>query len=205
MTRCLMLDVDGVVVNGRPGDGASWASDIAGDLGVDPARLQAVFFAPHWNDIVTGRKALEAVLDACLPDLAPGLSAQAFMDYWFSRDAALDEALLADCATLRAKGIRVWLATNQEHLRARYLMETLGLRDHVEGMIYSAQIGTRKPERTFFDAAARLSGTAAQEILLVDDTPANVEAARKAGWRAAHWMPGARLTDLLEEREAGRP
>ena len=198
MARCLMLDVDGVVVNGRPGDGASWAADIERDLGVAPARLQEAFFAPFWGDIVLGRAELLEVLEACLPELSPSLSARQFIDYWFERDSGLDAAVLADCDALRARGHSIFLATNQEHLRARYLMERLALRDHVDGMVYSAEVGARKPEPAFFHAAAERCGTAPRDILLVDDTAANVEAARAAGWRAAQWTAGDRLASLVE-------
>ncbi|MEG6508193.1 HAD-IA family hydrolase [Methyloligella sp. 2.7D] len=200
MQRCLMLDVDGVVVNGRPEDGKSWATDIERDLGIAPDRLREIFFEPHWPDIVIGRTPLLEALEACLPALSASVTAQDFIAYWFAKDSALDDAVLADCAELRARGMRIFLATNQEHLRARHLMEQLGLRDHVDGMIYSAAVAARKPSRAFFDAAAAHSGAAPENIVLIDDTKANVDAARETGWQAAHWSPGASLLALLETR-----
>ncbi len=204
MKRCLMLDVDGVVVNGRQEDGRSWATDIERDLGVAPDRLQAVFFAPHWADIVTGRKDLLDVLEACLPALSPTVTAQAFIDYWFERDSCVDEAILAECDELRRRGLRIFLATNQEHMRARHLMDRLALGKHVDGMVYSAQIAAQKPQQAFFDAAAMSSGSAPEDIVLVDDTKANVEAALEAGWQALHWSKGSSLLDLLENSQIGQ-
>ena len=198
MTRCLMLDVDGVVVNGRPEDGRSWASDIERDLGVSPERLQTVFFAPHWAEIVTGRKPLRETLEVCMPALSRSLNAQDFIDYWFERDSAVDAAVLADCDALRARGLRIFLATNQEPLRAAYLMERLDLGARVDGMISSADLGAAKPQRAFFEAALQRSGSAPQQTILVDDTVANVEAAIEAGWSARHWTRGGSLMALLE-------
>jgi len=195
-----MLDVDGVVVDGRPEDGRSWATDIERDLGIAPERLHALFFAKHWTDIVTGRKDLVEVLEACLPTLSPSLTTQAFLDYWFEKDSRVEESVLADCDALRQGGTRILLATNQEHLRARHLMDRLALGRHVDGMIYSAQIAARKPERAFFEAAARLSGSPPEDILLVDDTQANVAAALDAGWDAVLWSKAASLLDLVEGR-----
>jgi putative hydrolase of the HAD superfamily len=200
MTRCLMLDVDGGVVKGRPEDGRSWAADIERDLGIDPERLYAVFFAPYWDDIVTGRRPLLGVLEGCLPDLSPSLGVQAFVDYWFERDSAVDEAVLAACDVLRGRGVRVFLATNQEHLRARHLMGLLGLGDRVDGMIYSAAIAARKPQRGFFEAAVARAGASPAETLLVDDTGANVDAALEAGWQAIQWSSGSNLVDLFDGR-----
>ena len=196
MKRCLMLDVDGVVVNGRPEDGQPWSTDLERDLGVNPGRLQAIFFGPHWTDIVTGKMHLFDVLEACLPELSRSLSAQAFIDYWFEKDSGVDEAVLAACDKLRGRGMRIFLATNQEHMRANYLMDRLGLREHVDGIVYSAQIAARKPQRAFFDAAAKRSGSTPENLLLVDDTRANVEAALEVGWRAVHWSDGSNLMNL---------
>ena len=36
----LMVDIDGVVVNGRPGDGAHWKTGLARDLGISVADLR---------------------------------------------------------------------------------------------------------------------------------------------------------------------
>ncbi|MEO4041315.1 HAD-IA family hydrolase [Hoeflea sp. CAU 1731] len=193
-----MLDVDGVIVNGRPEDGLSWAIDIKNDLGVDPVGLQKAFFEPHWPDIVIGRKNLLDVLSACLPALAPSISPQEFIDYWFEKDSKLDVSMLADCDALRANGATILLASNQEHLRAKYLMDRLGLGKHVDGIIYSAQIGARKPDRAFFNAAVKRCSRSLQDMVLVDDTIANVEAARAAGWHAAHWESGSSLSRLVE-------
>ena len=184
MQRCLMLDVDGVVVTGRPEDGKSWATDIERDLGIAPEKLHDVFF----------------VLAACLPVLAPALTVHEFTDYWFEKDSRLDEGVLAECDELREHGMRIFLATNQEHMRAAYLMDALALRDHVDGMIYSAQLKARKPQRAFFDAAARHSGSRPEDLILVDDTETNIIAARDAGWQAMLWSKGARLMSLLEIR-----
>lgn len=203
MSVCVMLDVDGVVVTGHPHDGRSWAADIEQDLGITPQDLQQHFFIPHWKAIVVGEKRLDTVLEDCLPRLAPDLTPQDFMAYWFARDARLEEDVLADCDLLRARGVKVFLATNQEHFRARHLMEMLGLSSRVDGIVYSAQVGAKKPQRAFFDAALSLAGSMPETTFLVDDTRANVDAARAAGWAACHWTGGQRLLELLETARAG--
>lgn len=200
MQRCLMLDVDGVVVTGRPEDGRSWATDIERDLGISNEKLHTHFFAPHWTEIVTGGKNLTDVLSACLPALAPAITVLEFMDYWFEKDSRLDKEVLAECDELRKHGTCIFLATNQEPMRAAYLMESLALRDHVDGIIYSAQVKARKPQRAFFDAAEKRSGARPEDIILVDDTEANITAANEAGWQAMLWSKGASLMSLLEIR-----
>lgn len=186
----LMVDVDGVLVNGRPRDGKHLFADLEADLGVSLDKLQAEFFAPHWEAIVTGRAALLDRLTPVLARLAPGLPPQRFLDYWFDNDSRLDPSILAAMRDYRSAGRRVFLATNQEHLRAKYLMEALGLAAEVDGIFYSAALGERKPGAAFFRLAAEGAGAKPTDIAFVDDSATNVEAARKAGWAAVQWTGG---------------
>ncbi len=197
MSKCLMLDVDGVLINGRDGYGQSWSASLKDDLGIAPERLQECFFQPHWPDVVTGRKGLIDALDLCLRHLSDTVTAECLLQYWFRNDACIDETILTDCRILRNNGMLVFLATNQEHLRARYIMENLGIRDHVDGMVYSAGLGARKPDAAFFEAAVAACGFPASDITLIDDTAANVEAALAAGWDARRWTGEKTLRELL--------
>ncbi|MGE4371433.1 MAG: HAD-IA family hydrolase [Xanthobacter sp.] len=95
-------------------------------------------------------------------------------------------------------GLRIFLATNQEPLRAHYIMEDLGPGAHVDGMLHSATLGARKPDAAFFEAAGAASGFSADDIILVDDTAANVEAARASEWTARQWTGDTTLSALLE-------
>lgn len=120
------------------------------------------------------------------------MSPSAFVSYWLEKDSRVVAAWLPELARLRTRGVRVHLATNQEHVRAAYLMDTLGLAAHVDGMLYSARLGARKPDVAFFAKAEAASGVPASELLLVDDSPDNVEAARRAGWHAIRWRRDSR-------------
>lgn len=190
-----MVDVDGVLIT-SPG-GRLWSHDLEADLGLDPKVLQARFFAPHWEDVILGRADLHDRLGPVLAEAAPHLTSQALCDYWFQKDAVVDEALLDDLAALRAEGVAVHLATVQEHHRARYLWDTLGFRRRFEAMHYAADLGRRKPEAAFFRAIETRTGLTPAELLLLDDKAENVEGARACGWRAALWDGSARLAEVL--------
>lgn len=197
MIRALMLDVDGVLVRGRPEDGLNWATDLERDLGVNAADLQREFFARHWDEIIVGRADLPERLAASLTRIAPHVACDRLIAYWFENDSRLAPAILDDIAASRSDGLKVWLATNQEHMRAAYLMNVLGLAKRVDGMFYSAALGCRKPEGRFFRAIEAATGFAPEELLLVDDTPANVDAANEAKWHAVPWTRGLSLSAIL--------
>ncbi len=184
--RALMVNVDGVVV--RPADGRRWDADIDADLGVRAEDLQRGFFQVHFVDVVHGRAPLRARLSLALAEIAPHLSAEQLVAYWFAKDAELDWALLDDLADLRrATGLRMDLATVQEHERAAYLWTTLDLSARFDAIHYAADLGCAKPDPAFFAAVVERTGFAPVELLLIDDSPRNVDGARAAGWRAALW------------------
>lgn len=152
----LMVDVDGVLLNGRPRDGAHLFSDLEAELGINLERLQAEFFEPHWEAVVTGRANMMDRLRPVLARLAPELPAERFVEYWFENDSRIESGVLDGLRALRETSAspRIYLATNQEHMRARYLMDTLDLAAHVDGIVYSAALGHRKPGAAFFRLAA---------------------------------------------------
>lgn len=199
MIRAVLVDVDGVLVTGRPADGLHWSHDLERDLGIPPDLLQKHFFAPYWPDVITGRAGLRETLAPVLAKIAPSASCETLLEYWFGRDARLNEALVQEITMLRRSGLFVALASNQEHLRARYLSERLGLGAQVDHFYYSAAIGARKPDVAFYRHIESHLGEPPEALLLIDDTVENVQTALQAGWRAAHWAAPRRLGDIVAE------
>lgn len=196
-----MLDVDGVLIDGRPSDGQFWTHTLQEDLGIDPAELVQEFFLKDWLSIVTGERDLLPSLSEALGRFASHVTAEEFVSYWFKMDSRIVDQVLSDCEAARQRGMRIYLATNQEHLRAQYLMNTLGLQSTVDGIIYSAQVGAKKPAADFYRYATKVAGVSPDEIVFVDDTLGNVEAARRSGWQGAHWGEGSSLSDILQHHD----
>lgn len=66
-------------------------------------------------------------------------------------------------------------------------------------LLFSCQLRAVKPSPEIFRAALEVTGRRAPEVLLIDDAPANVAAARAAGLVACHYRdPG----DLRRELAA---
>ncbi len=195
--KVLMVDVDGVVVVQPEPEG--WAANLERDLGVSKAKVQEAFFAPHFDEIVTGRAALRDRLAPVLAQIAPGVTCDDFIAYWFGNDAHLDLGLLDQIDALRAKGLRAELATVQEHERAAYLWTTIGLKDHFDAIHYAAELGASKPSPAFFHAIEARSGYGGRDIFFIDDKVANIDAARALGWHGAVWDGSRTVIDLMAE------
>lgn len=85
-------------------------------------------------------------------------------------------------------------ALHIEHIRSRYAFPAL-----VKGAILSHELKLRKPQIEIFEAALKLSGTAPEESVFIDDLEENCAGARKAGLHAIRYR-GAR--DLKKRLEA---
>jgi putative hydrolase of the HAD superfamily len=192
--KALMVDVDGVLITPRLG---GWAADLQADLGVSKDDLAERFFAVHWEEIVLGNAGLHERLGPVLARIAPGVSSHQLAAYWFAKDAVLDYQLLDDLSLVRARGVQLHLASVQEHERAAYLWDRLDFRSQFDAMHYAADLGAKKSDLEFYAAVEARTGFSGAELLLIDDTLANVEVARAAGWGGVHWTGGQRLSDVL--------
>ncbi|MEM7731633.1 MAG: HAD-IA family hydrolase [Pseudomonadota bacterium] len=192
-----MLDVDGVLVDGRPIDGKRWNSNLEEDLGVAPQVLVDVFFSKQWKEVVAGKRDLMEALSESLTAASLSVKAEELVSYWFSMDSRIVESVFDDCKAAKKQGVSVFLATNQEHKRATYLMESMDLRSVVDGIVYSAKAGHQKPHPEFYSYASRFVGFQPNQLLLVDDIAANIKGAHEAGWEAVLWDGSESLADIL--------
>lgn len=192
MSRALIFDVDGVLLHGYHANPAlvrAWDATLLADTGIDPERFRTEFvFDIFFKKIVIGQMSLVDALERRLPSLGYRGSPMTFIKYWLERDSVVNTELLDAIRQLKANAdIRLYIATNQEHLRASWLFNHLGLSDLFEDIFYSARIGARKPDAAFFKFVDAKLGPQAQPPLFFDDTPANITAAQSAGWEAAQF------------------
>ena len=184
----LVLDIDGVVSLAQPGSPHPWYATLKEDWGLDhDSELAPEFFLkPEFMEVLRGRLDLYVALQEYFETKGLADRVEAFVSYWFEKDAEIDRGVLAQAdAWRRRTGGRVYAATNQEHHRIAYLRDQMGLGAHFDEIVYSAALGVCKPERVFYtNAQARMGVTVAQSILFVDDKTSNVDGARMAGWRA---------------------
>ncbi len=193
--KAIMVDVDGVLLV-HP-DAGGWAAHLERDIGVSASTLHEAFFEQHWDDVIHGRATLRERLVPVLKKIAPHVSYEALIDYWFSNDAHVNDALLAELASLRTGGTQIHLATVQEHERAHYIWNELGFRSAFDAMHYAAELGCAKPEADFYRAIEVRTGFQPHELFFIDDRIANVEAALSCGWAAALWTGKQTLASLL--------
>ena len=194
--KVLMIDVDGVIVVHPHPHG--WSVNLERELGLARETLQAAFFERHFNDVLLGRAGLRERLGPVLQQIAPHLTCDQLIEYWFAHDSNLNLDLLQQLGRAKRRGLKLHLATVQEHERAEFLWRKLALGEQFDTIHYAADIGWAKPAPQFFAEVERRSGFAPSEIFFIDDRIENIEAARNRGWCAAVWTGKNTLDDLLE-------
>lgn len=66
--------------------------------------LQSGLFETHWADIIVGRASLYDHLPALLRKIAPAVSCDDFLRYWFEKDSLLNRHLLSQIDEIRLSG-----------------------------------------------------------------------------------------------------
>jgi putative hydrolase of the HAD superfamily len=203
----IFFDVDGVLINGWHANSAlrrPWDVTIEADLGVSRESFQELFFgtaAPHstspMSDCVVGRRDLADALAEVLPKIGYQGRIEDFMRYWFEKDSNVNADMFRLVEHIRAaSGAKVYIATGQEHYRARYLWNELGFSKHFNDMFYSAEIGYSKRDVRFFEAVnCSLNIGIEQRPLFFDDQSEIIELAKSAGWDGT---PFTSITDVRE-------
>ncbi len=185
--RAILFDVDGVLIHSLfhpdPARRRRWDQHLLEDLGVSQEALQP-FFDERFIDIIEGRNSLIAALDDFLPTIGYPGSSLDFLTYWLTRDVHLNLQLLELVRRLRGARIRLFIATNQEHVRAFHLWDTVGLRHYFDDMFYAARFGVGKKSPEFYEKVNALIGPQSEPPLFFDNSPSVVRAAQAAGWEA---------------------
>lgn len=187
----VFVDLDGTLVQfDRPYEAITRAA-LEAHLGAAPSALvdtySEAFFdafdalAPH-----PYRTGMEAVLDAAGADADP----DAMVDTLRAEECgaltvnpAVPDALSALAADgplgVLTDGVRDWQRAKLKHA---------GLAPHVDGLVASYDAGAHKPAPAPFRRAE--DTLPADEYLLIGDSDADVEGARRAGWHALRHTDG---------------
>jgi putative hydrolase of the HAD superfamily len=183
-------DFDGVLNRNFGGGKLVWHRDFETDLGASVKDFeQFMFRSGRFNDVLIGKRDVLDLLDQWIAAFNVAHSARAVLDYWLAKDAHRDTEVLA---WVRASGIRSVIATNNEARRADYIWHHMGYGAEMAQIFASGPMGVRKPGPEFFNQIEDWAGLAAEQILLVDDAEANIEAAHRRGWLAFHFTDASR-------------
>jgi putative hydrolase of the HAD superfamily len=179
MIKAIIFDADGVLINGE-----MFSKQLARDYGIS-TEITLPFFTGEFQQCLIGKADLKEILVKHLKQWGWNKSVEEFLEYWFKSEHNIDEKLVDYIQELRNKGIKCYLATNQEKHRVQYMLDKMGFSQCFDKVYASAHLGHKKPTKEFYSKVTEdLNGVARNDILFWDDTLENVEAAREFGINA---------------------
>ncbi|MFT4217906.1 MAG: HAD-IA family hydrolase [Micropruina sp.] len=169
--RVVLLDADGVLQRRRPGLVRSLLKLGGPRFLADAMRAEV--------GCLTGERdfpdALAQAMRRHRVQAYPADVAQGWLDI------VVDPRRLELVDAVRARGVRVALATNQHRFRGLHMREVLRLDEHFDAAYYSFELGAAKPDAGYFTRVLDDLGEPPETVLFVDDLPDNVRAARSLG------------------------
>ena len=198
MIKAILFDLDGVIIH-REG---FFSERLAKQQNLDLETDVSPFFQGEFKDCLTGRKNLRDVLVPWLLKWKWQGDIDSFLTFWFESERDIDNTMLEEIENLKNKGVRIFLATDNEVNRLDYVLDTLGLRSYFEGIYGSALIGYKKSAREFWEKIlSSLPELKPEEILFIDDDPKNTQLAAEFGLKTITFAKSEKLTDRLLEFE----
>ncbi len=113
-------------------------------------------------------------------------------------EMTLNDQVIGRVRSLRDEGYRTGLITNNVREGSATWRAMLPLDELFEVVVDSSEVGMRKPSPAIFHHTLELlGGVAAEQAVFLDDSPGNVEGARRAGLHAILVDdPDSAITDL---------
>lgn len=173
--------------------------------GTTQSDLERALFASGLKErLDTGRATAEQTARELSDAVAPSLTLREFTHTW-------GQVLRLRSATERRvrrarEVVPCGLLSNTDPLHHSRFHDMNGGSRWFDVEVVSYEVGHLKPQAAIYEAAERQAGVPAAQIAFVDDTRANVQAARARGWRAWWCRDERELDAALEEIDglAGR-
>jgi 2-haloacid dehalogenase len=179
--EAVVFDIGGVLLDWDPR--YLYRSLLPDETSVE--RFLAEVCTPSWNAAQdAGRDWDEAVaaLTARFPEHADLI--RAYHERWPEMVAGVFEDTAAILRELRAAGVPTYALTNFSAQKWEIAVERWGVLTEFDGVVVSGKERVTKPDPAIYLLLVERYGLTPERTFFTDDTPANVEAARRVGLRA---------------------
>jgi putative hydrolase of the HAD superfamily len=196
MIKVILFDCDGVIIkkHRRFSEILRKEFDIADDK-------MSEFFQGVFLDCEKGRADLKAELPKVLKSWQWPEASEEFMRIWFESEQEIDREMKSYIISLRQKGIKCYLSTNNEKYRTEYLANNAGLNSFLDGVFSSCYLGYLKPQIEFWEEVYKsLPAIQKSDVLMWDDNPSAVESASQFGFHSELYANLEAFRKIMTER-----
>lgn len=172
-----LFDVDGVLIRVHEPFSTRYEREI------NKPGLMTTFFRGVFQECLIGKADLREEAAKRLREWCWDGDVDSFLQHWFSAEAAISYETVDIIKDIRAQGKQVYLITNQEKYRTKYLTEKLDVDSLADGFFSSSMLGVKKPDKAFYSQVLARIGFDGDmsKVFYVDDDLKNVTSAQEMG------------------------
>jgi beta-phosphoglucomutase len=194
MLKAVIFDLDGVIADSHPSHQAAWKALLA-EQGLDPAAINVDFlYAGHPR-----REILNHYLGALSNPLIERLGQRKDALYLLAAGKlAPKPGIPRVLAELQTAGIALAVATSAGRIRTEETLAKFAMSRRFSAVVTGNDVPAAKPAPDIFLLAASRLGATSEEVVVVEDSVAGVQAARAAGMKCVGYAPPVRMPALLQ-------
>jgi len=188
--RAIVFDIGGVLeITPRTGWEKRWEADLGLEPGGLTERLKDV-----WRAGDVGHISIKEVerRTAEILRLTPEQLDDFMRDLWEEYLGTLNSELAAYFATLRPRYKTAIISNSFVGAREKE-QERYGFSDMCDLIVYSHEVGVKKPDWRIYEIACERLGLQPEEILFVDDVEEAIIAARECGMKGIHFRENSQV------------
>jgi len=194
MLKAVIFDLDGVIADSHPIHEAAWKALLT-EQGLDPATINIDFlYAGHPR-----REILTHYLGALSDPIIERLGRR--KDELYLRAAenlAPKPGIPRVLCELQAAGIALAIATSAGRIRTGETLAKFSISGHFSAVVTGNDVCAAKPAPDIFLLAASKLGATSEEVAVMEDSVAGVQAARAAGMKCVGYAHPERMSTLIQ-------
>ncbi|MFC1790074.1 HAD-IA family hydrolase [Patescibacteria group bacterium] len=176
MIKAVLLDADGVVLKSAE---KMFSRRLKDEYQIE---IPLIFWKEVYPQVRLGKASLKEELRKRIKNWGWPRSVEALLNYWWTPQNKPNLRVLELVKRLKTRGIKCYLASDNNQYRARLLMKG-ALGQIFNKGFFSCYLGCVKEDKEFYQAVFKETKLKPEEILFVDDEKENVQAAQKMGLR----------------------
>ncbi|MGN0181059.1 MAG: HAD family hydrolase [Candidatus Ornithomonoglobus sp.] len=159
----------------------------------------AIFGGSFWNELDRGVLSRDEMLEG-FNKKAPEYENEIRIAFDRVGDAlALRDFTIPWIRELKARGLRVLYLSNYSHHVTQCNPKVLSFTDYMDGGIFSCNVKLIKPDRRIYERLIELYRLTPSECVFVDDSAANIDAAKELGINTVHYESYEQAYNELNE------